>query len=367
MNFDLTVEQEGCREQAQAFGRDLVLPLAAQIDRDNVCPPAVIAEAGARELLAIAVPREWRGAGLDFVSAVVAVEAVAYHSAGVALLLATENLAASAVHRFGNQVHRERWLGALAAGTPTAAILVWRAEGQSIRAEPDGDGLRLTGRAGLVPGAASAGVFVVAADGPDPGSSESMGSLVAGTNDDIVRRPAVDPLGARGAAWADVAFDGLQVSEADRLRSLPEGADLATWIMNRGRVLMAAVALGVGRASLDWAVAELRDGLVHDSQAVRFTLADVAVQLDAARMLTMKAATAEPQEGADAGAAMAKVTASDAARLVTDRMLELTGARGFTRQAVIERLWRDARAVDVLLGSTYAQRRTIGREILRLS
>ena len=64
---------------------------------------------------------------------------------------------------------------------------------------------------------------------------------------------------------------------------------------------------------------------------------------------------------------MAKVTASDAARLVTDRMLELTGARGFTRQAAIERLWRDARAVDVLLGSTYAQRRTIGREILRLS
>ena len=207
----------------------------------------MIAEAGTRGLLAIAVPREWRGAGLDFVSAVVAVEAVAYHSAGVALLLATENLAASAVHRFGNKVHRERWLGALAAGTPTAAILVWRAEGQSIRAEPDGDGLRLTGRAGLVPGAASAGVFVVAADGPDPGSSESMGrSCRARATISSGDRPSTRS-GARGAAWADVAFDGLQVSGADRLRSLPEGADLATWIMNRGRVLMAAVALASAR------------------------------------------------------------------------------------------------------------------------
>jgi alkylation response protein AidB-like acyl-CoA dehydrogenase len=104
---------------------------------------------------------------------------------------------------------------------------------------------------------------------------------------------------------------------------------------------------------------------VHDSQAVRFTLADVAVELDAGRVLTMKSATMKPEEGHDAAPAMAKLTATDAARLVTDRMLELTGARGFTREAVIERLWRDARAIDVLLGSTYALRRTIGRELLR--
>jgi alkylation response protein AidB-like acyl-CoA dehydrogenase len=365
VRFDLTPEQERCREAAREFARDIVAPAAVDIDRDNRCPSAVLAEAGRRRLLSIAVPRDRGGAGSDFASAVVAVEAIAYQSAGVALLIATENLASHVLHAFGAPEQQERWskrLGEAAA----AAILVWRAEGHSIRAEPSGDGLRLNGDAGLVPGAATASVFIVAADAPGSGSPPSLGLLVAAAGGHILRVPAPDPLGARGAGWAGVRFEDLEVAPTDRLRAEVGGADLATWIMNRGRLLMAAVALGVGQASLDWAIGELRAGAVHDSQAVRFTLADVAVQLDAGRVLTMKAATEEPAEGCDAGAAMAKLTSTDAARLVTDRMLELTGARGFTREAVIERLWRDARAVDVLLGSTYAQRRTIGREILNL-
>jgi alkylation response protein AidB-like acyl-CoA dehydrogenase len=363
VTFDLTPGQERCREQARAFARDVVAPAAVDIDRDNACPSAVLAEAARRGLLSIAVPGA--GGGFDFVSAVLAVEAIAYANAGVALLVATENLASHALHAFAAPAQQEQWSKPLRDARMHAAILVWRAEGQSIRAEQSGDGLRLNGDAGLVPGAAHADLFIVAADAPGSGSPSSLGSLVPADNRHILRVPAPDPLGARGAGWADVRFQDLEVSASNRLRADVGGADLATWIMNRGRLLMAGVALGVGHASLDWAIDELRSGAVHDSQAVRFTLADVAVQLDAGRVLTMKAATEEPAEGRDAGAAMAKLTSTDAARLVTDRMLELTGARGFTREAVIERLWRDARAVDVLLGSTYAQRRTIGREILQ--
>jgi alkylation response protein AidB-like acyl-CoA dehydrogenase len=360
MTFDLTPAQERCRDDARAFGREVVAPLAVDIDRGNACPPSILSEAGRRGLLSIANPQN----GGDFAAVVLAVEAIAYHSAGAALLVATQNLAALALHLFGRRPQHDRWLEELGAGTTPAAILVWRAEGQSIRAEASGDGLRLTGDAGLVPGAARARVFIIAANASEPAPAASLGSVVSDDGRHIMRLPAPDPLGARGAGWADVRFENLDVSAEDRLEPQVGGADLATWIMNRGRLLMAAMSLGIGHASLDWAIDELRSGAVHDSQAVRFTLADVAVQLDASRVLTMKAATMAPEEGRDAGAAMAKLTATDAARLVTDRMLELTGARGFTREAVIERLWRDARAVDVLLGSTYAQRRTIGREIL---
>jgi butyryl-CoA dehydrogenase len=378
MHPDLTPEQEAWRERIVAFAAEHVAPVAAAIDEQNRFPVEVVSAAAERGLLGLAIPRELGGLGLDHVSAVLAIEAVGRASATVAVILVVNNaLVAEVVHRFGRDDQRTRWVRRLASGEALGVFALSEenagtdAANQESVARADGDGWRVSGRKVWVANAEAAQVGVIfAATHPGARGRGITAFLVELDREGIRREPGADSLGVRGLGCMDVVLDDVRVAREDVLGEVNGGFAVARWALDAGRVLIAAQALGVGQAALDEALAHARrretfGRPIAKYQAVQWFLADMATELEAARMLTWKAAASR-----DAGtltsaeAAMAKLAASEAAHRAADKALQVLASAGYRRGSRVERLFRDIRASEIYQGTSEVQRMIIAGAVV---
>lgn len=378
MRLELTPDQEAFWRTVRAFAEETVRPVAAAIDESDAFPTMLVREAGRLGLSGVAIDRAWGGAGRDYVSYALAIEAVAHASATLAVILAVNNsLVAEIVQRYGSDAQKRQWLGRLARGEALGAFALSEehagtdAANQQTTAVRAGDRYRLSGRKVWVANAVAAHVVIVfAATQPGVGGRGVSAFLVPMSAERLTRERAVDSLGVRGLGCLDLLLHDVEVDASAIVGEPGQGFRIAMWALEGGRVAIAAQALGVGQAAFDEALAHARrretfGHPIGDYQAVQWMLADMAAELDAARMLTLKAAAAkDQQERCALEAAMAKLYASEAAHRAADKAMQILASAGYRRGSTVERLVRDVRATEIYQGTSEVQRMIIAGQIL---
>jgi alkylation response protein AidB-like acyl-CoA dehydrogenase len=377
MNFDLTSEQRAFVTSVEEFASTLVAPRAAAIDESGTFPVEVMREAAARGLLGITVPKAWGGLGLDYVSYAGAIEAIARASATVAVsLVVHHSLVDDLIAHAGRAKQKEEWLRRLAAGDAIGAFALSEpnagtdAANQSTRAESTDRGYRIVGRKVWVANAEAAAVAVVfACTRPGLRGQGVTAFLVPMSTPGITRTARADSLGVRGLGCMDLHFD-LEATGDQVLGAVDQGFRLAMWALQGGRVGVAAQALGIGEAAIAEAIAFAKTRHTFGQpiagyEAIQWMIADVATELEAARLLTWKGADAKDrQERSRVESSMAKLAASEAAHRATDRAMQIMASEGYRRGSTIERLFRDVRATEIYQGTSEAQRMIVSESIL---
>ena len=377
MILELTAEQTAFQTQVEQFAREIVAQRAASIDKSGEFPSDVMHAAAGQGLLGVTIPKAWGGLGKDYVSYALAIEAIARASATVAVSLSvTNSLVADVSAHAGRESQRERWLRPLARGEALGAFALSEpdagtdAANQQTKAVKAGAGYRITGRKVWVANAEEASVAIVfARTRPGLRGQGVTAFLVPMDSAGITRTARADSLGVRGLGCMDLDLN-LAVTDDQVLGHVDQGFALAMWALQGGRVAIAAQALGIGQAALDEALAYAKQREqfgqpIANYQAIQWMLADMATELAAARMLTLKAAAAkDTQEKITVEASMAKLAASEAAHKAADKAMQILASAGYRRGSVVERLFRDVRATEIYQGTSEAQRMIIAASVL---
>ena len=378
MILEVTGDQAAFQQEIARFAAERIAPAAAGIDADGRYPRELVKEMAQRGLLGVTVPLEWGGAGRDYVSYALALEAVARASAVLSVIASVNNsLVAEPIAAFGTDEHKQAGLRRLATGESIGAFALSEeragsdAANQQTAARVDDRGYVLNGRKVWVANAEAADVAIVFA-ATQPGSrGRGIGAFLVPLDAPGITRVATDDsLGVRGLGCVDLELHDVHVG-ADALLGGPrDGFQLAMWALDGGRVAIAAQALGVGQAALDAALAHAKQHQafgqpIGNFQAIQWMLADTATELDAARMLMLKAADARTRaDRPTVEAAMAKLAASEAAHRAADRAMQILASHGYRRGSVVERLFRDVRATEIYQGTSEVQRMVIAEAIL---
>jgi alkylation response protein AidB-like acyl-CoA dehydrogenase len=377
MVLDLTEEQRSFKESIERFSREAIAPKAARIDESGEFPIDLIRASVAHGLTGVTIPAAWGGAGRDYVSYALAIEAVARASATVAgALVVTNSLVAELIAYAGSEPQKGRWLRALANGQALGAFALSEADAgtdaanQQTTAVRSGKGFAIKGRKVWVANAEAAQIAIVfACTRPGLRAQGVTAFLVPMDTPGITRQARNQSLGVRGLGCMDLALD-ITVGEEQVLGAVDQGFRLAMWALDGGRVAIAAQALGIGEAALDAAIAHAKTREqfgepIASYQAIQWMLADSATELAAARLLTWKAADAKDrQERSTFEAAMAKLAASEAAHHAADRAMQILASAGYRRGSLVERLFRDVRATEIYQGTSEAQRMIIAETVL---
>jgi alkylation response protein AidB-like acyl-CoA dehydrogenase len=377
MDFLISNEQKSFVDAVRTFGRERVAPRAAAIDASGTFPRALLAEAASLGLLGTTIPRIHGGAERDYVTYALAVEALALSSAVLAVILTVNNsLVAEPIHEHGTSAQKARWLERLATGRAIGSFALSEAQAgsdasnQKTVARTEGDAFVITGRKVWVANADGADVAIVfAVTDPEEASPAGVSAFLVPLDlPGIIRSPS-DSLGVRGLGCQDLTFENVRVDAGALLGERGHGLRVAMRALEGGRVAIAAQALGVGQAALDEALAysRTREAFgqpIGNFQAIQFQLADLATDLEAARVLTWRAADAhDRQPRASVEAAMAKLMASEAAHRAADRAMQILASEGYRRGSTIERLFRDVRATEIYQGTSEVQRMIIANSV----
>jgi len=377
MILELSPEQRTFQQSIKQFATEIVAPRAALIDKTGEYPSDVMHAAAGQGLCGVTIPKQWGGLGKDYVSYALAVEEIAKASATVAVALTvTNSLVAEVIAHAGRDQQREKWLRPLASGAAIGAFALSEPEAgtdaanQKTAAVRVAGGYRIRGKKIWVANAEEAAVAIVfACTRPGLRGQGVTAFLVPMDATGITRTARADSLGVRGLGCMDLELD-VEVTDDQVLGQVDQGFRLAMWALQGGRVAIAAQALGIGDAALQEAItyAKQREQFgqpIASYQAIQWMLADMATELDAARMLTWKAAAAKDQQEKSAfEASMAKLAASEAAHKAADKAMQILASAGYRRGSVVERLFRDVRATEIYQGTSEAQRMIIAANIL---
>jgi len=378
MDLELTDSQRAFQQRIVHFARETIAPEAAGIDERGTFPRAIVAKMAALGVLGVTIPAQWGGAGLDYTSYVVAIEAISSVSAVLAVIAAVNNsLVAEPITQFGTDAQKDVWLRRLASGQAIGAFALSEehagsdAANQQSTARLDDRGYVINGRKVWVANAEAADVLIVfASTQPGIRGRGVSAFIVPMDTPGITRVAAADSLGVRGLGCMDLAFTNVRVGSDSMLGNSGDGFGVAMWALDGGRVAIAAQALGVGAAALQEALshAKSREAFgqpIGNYQAIQWMLADMATELDAARLLMLKAADSR-QRGTrhTLDAAMAKLFASEAAHRAADKAMQILASSGYRRGSVVERLFRDARATEIYQGTSEVQRMVIAEAIV---
>jgi alkylation response protein AidB-like acyl-CoA dehydrogenase len=381
MDFDFTPEQVSFKDSIERFARDVVAPRASAIDESGAFPADVLKAAAKLGLLGVTIPTAQGGAGRDYLSYVLAVEAIAHASATVAVsLVVTNSLVAELVAHGATAPVHEAWLRRLASGEAIGAFALSEpgagtdaANQQTTASRNEAGGYHIAGRKVWVANAEAASVAVVFAS-TRPGLRQKgiTAFLVPLDGPGLRRTSRADSLGVRGLGCMDLELD-VTVGADHVLGTIDQGFPLAMWALQGGRVAIAAQALGIGRAALDQAIAHAKSREQFGQplarfEAIQFMIADVATELDAARMLMWRAASLKANgEDGLIESSMAKLAASEAAHRAADKAMQVLASAGYRRGSVVERLFRDARAAEIYQGTSEAQRMIIAKHLGELA
>jgi len=376
MDFSLTPEQREIQALAREVAEAEIAPHAAAWDRDHTFPRQVFSKLGELGLMGVCVPEELGGAGADFLSYILVLEELSRADAGVGVTVAVHTSAATLpIIAFGTEEQRQRFVPALASGGVIGAFALTEAESGSdagslrSAAVRDGDGWRISGTKQWITNGSHAGTFLVfvrtdtSTDGPRGVSA----FLLDGSDVEVTRE---EKLGLHSSSTADIRFEGAFVGRERLLHDENGGFTVAMATLDGGRIGIAAQAVGIAQAAYDVARAyalERRQfgSRIADFQAIQFKLADMATEIDAARLLTYRAAWLK-QEGLPhtLAGAEAKLFASSVARRQTGEAIQVLGGYGYTKEFPVERYYRDAKVTEIYEGTSEIQRIVIARNIL---
>lgn len=377
MEHELSSLHASIRDAARAFAAAEVAPFARQWDEQERLPRELFSKLGAVGFLGIRIPEEYGGAGLDTLAYALIVEELARADGSVALTVASHNgLGTSHIATFGTEEQRRRYLPRLASGEMLGAWALTEpgsgsdAADLATRAVRRGDHWVLNGSKQFITQGSIGGVCVVLAS-TDP-TAKQRGITAFAVEHGTVGFHAsshLQKLGCRASDTAELSLVDVEIDDGQRIGALGAGFSDALQILDRGRISIAAMALGIGEAALAAAIAYSKDRrqfgqAIAEFQAIQWKIADSRAELDAARLLTWRAAWLADRGGSyRREAAMAKLYAAEACSRVCNRALQVHGGYGFIREYPVERYLRDAKLCEIGEGTSEIQRLVIARQI----
>ena len=376
MDFELTAEQREIQALAREFAEAEIVPFASGWDRAHSLPRELLTRLGGLGLMGVCVPEEHGGAGADFVSYVLVLEELSRGDAGVGVTVAVHTSACTLpILAFGSSSQVSSFVPGLAAGSRVGCFALTEAGSGSdagalvSSAEPEGDGWRLRGTKQWITNAGFGGtILLFARTDSETRSARGVSAFVVDTDQVEITRTE-EKLGLNSSLTNDLSFDTVVVGDR-LLGERHHGFRIAMATLDGGRIGIAAQAVGIAQAAYDVArrYAQERHAFGHaiaEFQAIQHKLANMSTEIDAARLLTLRAAWLKDRgrPHTEAGA-KAKLFASEVARRQTAEAIQVLGGYGYTKEFPVERYYRDAKVTEIYEGTSEIQRLVIARELL---
>jgi alkylation response protein AidB-like acyl-CoA dehydrogenase len=379
MQFQLSHEQTLLRDTLRRFVADRIIPQARTWDKAETFPHAVVSELAELGMLGITIPQDFGGAGFGSMEMAVVVEEIARGDGSVALMVASHNgLCGGHIGLAGSLAQKQKYLPRMATGEALGAWALTEpnsgsdAAGMVTFARKEGAGWVLSGSKNFITQGTVGEVFVVlAATDKSLGNRGITAFIVDRDAQGFTRMPLKDKHGMRGSDTAILSFDDVPLDDSQRLGAINHGFIDTLRVLDRGRITIAALAVGLARGAMEQArtYAMTREQFgqpLSGHQSIQFKLADMATEIEAARLLTWQAASL-----CDAGqpfskqASMAKLYASEMAMRACDQAVQIHGGYGYTAEYPVERYLRDAKLCTIGEGTSEIQRMVIARALLR--
>ncbi|MCB9593371.1 MAG: acyl-CoA dehydrogenase [Sandaracinaceae bacterium] len=379
MNFELTEEQALVQQMSRDFATKEVAPLARELDKEGRWPTELVARMGELGLMGVAVPSEHGGAGIDNVSYALAMEEIARACASTAVIMSVNNsLFCDPLLKYGSDAQKKEFLEPAASGAKLGCFgLTEPASGSDASnmatfAEPDGDDWILNGSKNWITNGPHADfILVFAANERNVGYKGTTAFLVPKGHPGYNPQPRDHKLGIHAAHSCTVFFENCRVPKAWQVGEVGQGFKIAMSTLDGGRIGVAAQALGIARAALEESVAYSKERKafgepIANKQAIQFMIADMATDLDAARLLTLRAATMKDRGVRHSQqSAMAKLMASEVATRCAHKNIQIHGGYGYSVEYDAERHYRDARITEIYEGTSEIQRIVISANALK--
>lgn len=379
MDFALDEELTLVRDMARDFAEGELVARAAGHDREERIDREVFDKMAELGLWGLTVPEQYGGAGLGNLALAVVLVEINRACASTGVTLSVHNsLIGAPLRKFGNEEQKAAWLPKLATGEVLGAYCLTEAGAGSdagalrTSAVVDGEDYVINGTKMWVTNGGLAGLFIVyARTDPQAVKTHGISALLVPRDTPGLTVGKHEPkTGIRGSSTTEVIFEDVRVPRASVLGELGRGFHLAMDTLDGGRIGIAAQAVGIGQACLEASVKYAQDRKqfgrpIGDFQAIQWKLADMSTRLEAARLLTFRAAWLRDRgEPCSREAAQAKLMASQTVNYCADECLQIHGGAGYTDEFQVERLFRDARITEIYEGATDIQRMVIARKLL---
>lgn len=379
MNFELDEQHSLLRQSIHAFARAEIAPHAQRWDREERFPVEIVPKLAAMGLLGIRIPEEYGGSGMDTLAYAICIEELARVDGSIALTIASHNgLGTGHLLAFGNEEQKRAYLPNAASGKWLAAWALTEpgsgSDAAALRttARREGDTWVISGtKTFITQGSVGGFCIVLARTSPALQKQHGISAFIVehGTPGFVASKHLLK-LGCRSSDTAELTLEDVRVLDSRRLGNLDEAFADTMQILDRGRVSIAAMALGLGYGALEKATSYAKDRRafgkpIAQFQAIQWMLADAKTELDAASLLTYRAAwLADRGESFSKEAAMAKLFASEAATRACNSALQVHGGYGYVREFDVERHLRDAKLCEIGEGTSEIQRKVIAKHVL---
>ncbi len=381
MDFRFTEEQLMIQDIARRIARERIAPVAAELDRSGEFPVETIKVLGENGLMGIEVPVEYGGAGMDAIAYVLAmIEIAAADCAHSTIVSVNNTLYCNGLLKFGTEAQKRKYVSPIASGQAIGAFALTEPQSGSdasamrVRAvrSPDGSYYTVNGtKSWITSGPVAKYIMLFAMTDPAKGA-KGISAFIIDTERDGFRRGKTEPkLGIRASATCEIEFSDYRVPAEDLIGAEGDGFKISMGVLDAGRIGIAAQAVGLSRAAYDAAVAYSRERksfgqAIGSFQMIQAKIADMKCRLDAAYLLTLRAAFAKQQAAATGArfsteASVAKLFASEAAMFITHQALQIHGGMGYSKEMPLERYFRDAKITEIYEGTSEIQRLVIAR------
>ena len=379
MSIKLTDEQLMIQTMVRDFSREVIAPTAAERDKTKEFPGENLRQLGELGFMGMMVPPEYNGSGADTVSYVLALSEVAYSCASTAVVMSVHNsIVCESILRYGTEDQKQRFLKPLATGEIIGAFALTEPNAgsdpvrQTTKAVRDGDSYILNGTKRFITTGKNAGVVIVTVKTDETKRHKGISAfLVKKGTPGFTAGPLEDKMGLRGSDTVDLLFEDCRVPAEDMLGEEGEGFKIAMTGLDGGRIGISAQSVGVAQAALDAAVqyAKEREQFgqsISRFQGLRWMVADMATDIEAARQLMLSASAMKDRgENYTAQASMAKLFSSEMVNRVTGTALQIHGGYGYIKEYPVERYYRDARVFTIYEGTSEIQRIVISNHVFK--
>jgi alkylation response protein AidB-like acyl-CoA dehydrogenase len=379
MNFELTEEQVAVRDAARDFAQNVLKPGVIERDREQKFPTEEIKQLGELGFLGIMVDTKYGGSGMDAISYVLAMEEISKIDASASVIMSVNNsLVCYGLEKYGTEAQKQKFLVPLARGQKIGAFCLSEPEAgsdatsQRTTAVDMGDHYLLNGTKNWITSGGTASTYIVIAQTDVEKGHKGINAIVVEKDmPGFVVGAKEDKLGIRGSDTHTLMFTDVKVPKENRLGEDGFGFKFAMKTLSGGRIGIAAQALGIASGAYDLALAYSKERKtfgqeIYKHQAISFKLADMATQIESARLLVYKAAALKDAgENYDLASSMAKLYASEVAMKQTVEAVQIHGGYGFVKEYHVERHMRDAKITQIYEGTSEVQKIVISRSILK--
>jgi alkylation response protein AidB-like acyl-CoA dehydrogenase len=379
MNFELSEEQKAVRDAARDFAQSVLLPEGIERDDSQRFPTEEVKQLGELGFLGMMVDPKYGGGGMDTISYVLAMEEISKIDASASVVMSVNNsLVCWGLEKYGTEAQKEKYLVPLAKGEIIGAFCLSEPEAgsdatsQKTTAEDMGDYYLVNGTKNWITNGSKASVYIVIAQTHPEKKHRGINALILERGmEGFIVGPKENKLGIRGSDTHSLMFQDVKVPKENRIGEDGFGFSFAMKVLAGGRIGIASQALGIASGAYELALAYSKERKafgkeISKHQAIAFKLADMATEIEASRLLCLKAADDKDKgRNYDVSGAMAKVFASDTAMKTTIEAIQIHGGYGFVKEYHVERLMRDAKITQIYEGTSEIQRIVISRAILK--